>query len=432
MITLRRSRLKVLVICTVVIALFLIYQRRSVHNHRVRRPHVPIEKEDNVMKHEDMVPIVNKPVAPAVPQSVEVLRNKAMSMNFDQEMKNVARFGMHTPDSVIFLLQVHSRPEFVQQLINSLRASTGIEHATVVISVDVDSPEINEVLARIDFCRYMVIFFPFAKVLYPNSFPGEDPNDCPKKIPKAQALERKCNNAEYPDMFGNYREVNFVQIKHHWFWKLNMAFSGIRAFKHQKAPIILLEDDYFVVPDIIHCAKQAEELRKAKCPRCQTISLGNYEETQDYQAQGNQVEIKSWISSKHNLGMVVSSDFYNKIASCAEQFCNYDDYNWDWSLQAVSPHCEMGNLFTLAFKATRVFHLGSCGVHSKGECNAKQSAESRTAQLQNQKLYPESLHIAVDSPTVVPAPRPNGGWGDLRDQTLCKRYKHLSEASNSS
>ncbi len=36
-----------------------------------------------------------------------------------------------------------------------------------------------------------------------------------------RALASRCNNAPYPDKYGHYREVSIVQIKHHWWWKVN-------------------------------------------------------------------------------------------------------------------------------------------------------------------------------------------------------------------
>ncbi|CAF4652890.1 unnamed protein product, partial [Rotaria sp. Silwood2] len=63
------------------------------------------------------------------------------------------------------------------------------------------------------------IFYPFSQQLYPDEFPGLDPNDCPRDIAKHRALATRCKNAPYPDKYGHYREVSIVQIKHHWWWK---------------------------------------------------------------------------------------------------------------------------------------------------------------------------------------------------------------------
>jgi len=369
----------------------------------------------------------NPPVQLPVSSDVEDMRQNALTMNFAQTITNLDQFGEHSDGAPILVVQVHDRATFFAQLVNSLKNVKGIEQATLVISMDQFSKEVDEVISSIDFCRYLKIFFPFSKQLYPNSFPGEDPNDCPRDLSKHDAIQRRCNNAEYPDMYGHYREVKFVQIKHHWLWKLHMLFSGIRAFKGSTS-VLLLEEDYYVAPDLLHCLAKAVELKDVKCSRCQTISLGNYKEHQDYSLQGNHVEIKAWTSSAHNIGMVVTRGFYNQIVDCTDKICEYDDYNWDWSLQAAAS-CIPGSLFTIAFNAARVFHIGTCGIHNHEDCHAAEAVKGVTAQLQNAQLFPETLHVALDSAAVAPQPRPNGGWGDARDHLLCKKYKTLCEKS---
>ena len=52
-----------------------------------------------------------------------------------------------------------------------------------------------------------------------------------------------------------------------------------------------------------------------------------------------QVEVTEWISSKHNMGMVVTREQWGRVLECSRQFCQYDDYNWDWSLQHISNSC---------------------------------------------------------------------------------------------
>lgn len=37
-----------------------------------------------------------------------------------------------------------------------------------------------------------------------------------------RAREMKCTNWEHPDLYGHYREVQFVMTKHHWFWKVSI------------------------------------------------------------------------------------------------------------------------------------------------------------------------------------------------------------------
>ena len=68
------------------------------------------------------------------------------------------------------------------------------------------------------------------------------------------------------------------------------------------------------------------------------------------------------------MGMVVYRDLWKSIRDrCAQTFCTYDDYNWDWSLYRVSMTCLEKPLQAMVVRTTRVFHVGECGVHHKGE-----------------------------------------------------------------
>lgn len=71
-----------------------------------------------------------------------------------------------------------------------------------------------------------------------------------------------------------------------------------------------------------------------------------------------QVEITPWISSKHNMGMAFNRTTWNEIRDCAEYFCKYDDYNWDWSLQHVSQNCLQHKLHAMVIRGPRIFHIG--------------------------------------------------------------------------
>lgn len=70
------------------------------------------------------------------------------------------------------------------------------------------------------------------------------------------------------------------------------------------------------------------------------------------------MEVTPWISSKHNMGMAFNHTTWRYIVNCAEHFCSYDDYNWDWSLQHVSQQCLENKLYAMVVKGPRVFHIG--------------------------------------------------------------------------
>ncbi|XP_066595599.1 alpha-1,6-mannosyl-glycoprotein 2-beta-N-acetylglucosaminyltransferase isoform X1 [Prorops nasuta] len=146
-------------------------------------------------------------------------------------------------------------------------------------------------------------------------------------------------------------------------------------------------------------------------------------------------EVIPWISSKHNMGMAFNKVTWNKLRKCAAQFCSYDDYNWDWSLQHVAQTCLPpskgagaaprldSGLITMMMRAPRVFHIGECGVHHK-----KNNCESTAviAKVQNvlkaahNHLFPSQLTLTVAGLAKKTKLRKgNGGWGDIRDHQLC-------------
>jgi hypothetical protein len=71
-----------------------------------------------------------------------------------------------------------------------------------------------------------------------------------------------------------------------------------------------------------------------------------------------QIELTKWVSAKHNMGMAFNRELWNRIHKCREHFCNFDDYNWDWSLEHISNNCIKDGLQVLLLKGPRVFHIG--------------------------------------------------------------------------
>uniref|UniRef100_A0A182PLF8 Alpha-1,6-mannosyl-glycoprotein 2-beta-N-acetylglucosaminyltransferase n=1 Tax=Anopheles epiroticus TaxID=199890 RepID=A0A182PLF8_9DIPT len=137
------------------------------------------------------------------------------------------------------------------------------------------------------------------------------------------------------------------------------------------------------------------------------------------------VEVTPWISSKHNMGMAFNRTTWYDIVRCARHFCEYDDYNWDWSLQHVSQQCLKQKLHVMVVKGPRVFHIGECGVHhKKSNCESNQVI-SKVQQVLKvargaQQLFPRSISLTQTSVIKKTKLRKgNGGWGDQRDHQLC-------------
>ena len=158
---------------------------------------------------------------------LNAIRDLIRKKNQEQVVQNRPSFPRSlSPGDPVVVVQVHNRGNYLQGLIDSLSLTSGIDRALVIFSHDVFDDNINTIISRITFCRVIQIFYPFSLQLYPNSFPGADPKDCPRDLPVDKAKERKCLNAAFPDAYGHYREAAYTQTKHHWFWKVSTFKSN--------------------------------------------------------------------------------------------------------------------------------------------------------------------------------------------------------------
>ncbi|XP_017777128.1 PREDICTED: alpha-1,6-mannosyl-glycoprotein 2-beta-N-acetylglucosaminyltransferase isoform X2 [Nicrophorus vespilloides] len=349
----------------------------------------------------------------------EMKRNIAL-YNLQQTVYNEDLFGSLQNDSVVIVVQIHDRITYLRHLIVSLAQARDISQALIVFSHDIYDEEINTLVQSIDFCKVMQIFYPYSIQVHPSQFPGEDPNDCPRDIKREQALIRNCNNALFPDLYGHYREAKFTQTKHHWWWKANRVFNQLDVTRNHTGLVVFLEEDHFVAEDFIHVLKLMDRTCKASCRYCNILSLGTYLKTYNYYGK---VEITPWISSKHNMGMAFNRTTWMKIVGCADYFCKYDDYNWDWSLQQVSQNCLKQKLHAMVVRGPRVFHIGECGVHHKKkncESTAVISKVQKVLKSAKRHLYPDYMTLTYVTPLKKQKIRKgNGGWGDRRDHMLC-------------
>ncbi|XP_009892229.1 PREDICTED: alpha-1,6-mannosyl-glycoprotein 2-beta-N-acetylglucosaminyltransferase [Charadrius vociferus] len=289
--------------------------------------------------------------------------------------------------------------------------------------------DLNRLAARVDFCPVLQVFFPFSIQLYPREFPGHDPRDCPRDVGKAAALRLGCINAEYPDSFGHYREARFSQTKHHWWWKLHFVWERVRALREHAGPVLFLEEDHYLAPDFYHVLKKLWALRERECPECQIVSLGTYSPIRGgFAGRADKVEMKTWKSTEHNMGMAFGRDTYQKLIECTDAFCTYDDYNWDWTLQHLTVSCLPKFWKVLVPEIPRIFHTGDCGMHHKKSCRpSTQSAKIDSLLNSNQQyLFPETMSVSKRYSMAPLSPHvKNGGWGDIRDHELCKSYRRL-------
>ncbi|KAJ8680206.1 hypothetical protein QAD02_015993, partial [Eretmocerus hayati] len=369
-------------------------------------------------------------------REIEEARRSIERVNSEQRVLNEEAFGPLAPDAPVIVIQVHDRLTYLRHLVISLAQARGIENTLIVFSHDVWNADINYLVQNVDFARVMQIFYPHSIQTHPHSFPGESLNDCPRNIRKEQALKLGCTNAHHPDLYGHYREAKFTQTKHHWWWKANRVFDHLTILRNHTGMVLFLEEDHYVAEDFLHVLRLMERTARNNCERCNVLSLGTYLKTYNYYADfTKRAEVIPWISSKHNMGMAFNRVTWSKLRNCAAQFCSYDDYNWDWSLQhiaqtclppsrgaGVAPRLDSG-LVAMMMRAPRVFHIGECGVHhKKANCESTSVIAKVQTVLRSARgsLYPTQLTLTVAALSKKTKLRKgNGGWGDFRDHELC-------------
>ncbi|KJE97612.1 hypothetical protein CAOG_07440 [Capsaspora owczarzaki ATCC 30864] len=368
---------------------------------------------------------------------VAALRAKVAQMNSNivVQNNNDARLPALKPNFPVIVIQIHNRLLYFMHTIQSLAQVENIGSALIVLSHDFwDEPIMDYIRSNLKFCRYVQIFMPHSMQLHPEAFPGQGTNDCPRDLSKSDARALGCVNAEFPDTYGHYREAPFAMIKHHWWWKANTVFDVLQVTRENNGPMLFLEEDHVLAPDALVAVMAATAARPRLCPSCQLVGIATYnplEATIDHKAAT--AHTAAWLSAQNNMGMVIDRAAWSSIKSCHRDFCTFDDYNWDWSLQYAASTC-VGSLNILVLDHPRVVHIGTCGAHayqhSPGKpCNPAQLMDQLNA-LWNYKKS-SMLHFAADgTPSesislsskgamAVPRPSPNGGWGDHRDHALC-------------
>lgn len=354
--------------------------------------------------------------------SVADLTKSVYSSNYRQFIQNAEEFPAEP--QLVLVVQVHNRPEYLKLLIKSLQRVEDIQHVLLIFSHDYFSVEINTIVQGITFCKVLQIYFPFSTQLYPSEFPGQDPRDCPRDISKEEAVKIGCMNEAHPDSYGHYREAFITQTKHHWWWKLHFVFERVKIMQGYNGFVVFLEEDNYVLPDLLHCYKLMVEFREKNCPDCDILSLGNHYNLNGFAALTNKVMTTGWLSTKHNMGMAISKELYYKLMSCNNEYCTFDDYNWDWTLQFLSGTCLTKPLKVLVAQGSRVLHTGDCGLHQKQDCNPEDAAQKAEEEHRKAKegFFPQTLAL-TESETPEHKPHiKNGGWGDIRDHFLCKNY----------
>ncbi|VVC24488.1 Hypothetical protein CINCED_3A020739 [Cinara cedri] len=339
------------------------------------------------------------------------LKRIVKRLNTRQTVRNLHKYGPLTNNSLIIVVQVNTRINYLYEVINSLSKARGIEDVLLIFSHNYYDEKINRLVNGVRFCKTMQIFFPYSTQIYTNVFPGQTSYyDCPRNAARERTEKMNCFNAT-ADQYGHYRDANITQAKHHWWWKINMVFDRLRVVKNYSGLILFMEEDHYVVEDFIHTLK----LMQRTLSQSEIFSMGVHSDTLIF-FRKPQVHVSNWIS---NLGISFNRSVWNAFVQCAEEFCYYDDYNWDWSLQKMTKYCNGHTFLTSTLQDSRFYHIGKCGMHYHINCSDMSHVNKLKQTLKSLDLYPEELDVKIIHGLNQMFSAGNGGWGDTRDRKLC-------------
>ncbi|ODM91432.1 Alpha-1,6-mannosyl-glycoprotein 2-beta-N-acetylglucosaminyltransferase [Orchesella cincta] len=352
---------------------------------------------------------INLPEAsPLTPDEIEEISKEIRVLNAEQKIYNLEKYGAVNENTYVLVIQVHSRVEYLSLLVDSLSRMQNIENSLIIFSHDLYLPGLNEAIRNIDFARIMQIFYPNSIQLNPNRFPGQSPDDCPRDITPTKE-SRKCMMTSR--CMADYLYANENSLV----WKATSCAGNLRFFSrlHDTGVIAFLEEDHYVTPDFLWMLNLMETaMMRNLCHGCNLLSLGTYLKTWNIRSSHSRAVVTNWISSKHNMAISFNKTLWEKLRKCAPTFCEYDDYNWDWSLLQVSYTCLQAQLDVL-------------GVHHKKKtCDPKKAAQAieKGIKQYSSLLFPDNLTVELRRGKKMRLKKGNGGWGDLRDKQLCMSF----------
>ncbi len=161
-------------------------------------------------------------------------------------------------------------------------------------------------------------------------YPGNSILDCRGNMSIEAAKLLNCTNLNYKDRYGFYRDYNLVQIKLHWFWKISYIFDELIYTKNiENLNVLLLEEDFFVFPDALHVLKILKNKVSNKSVEIISLSDTYIDQTKpDFYNSSNYYS--KCINHLCTSAIVFTRYLWKLLRSNANQFCERDDYNWDW------------------------------------------------------------------------------------------------------
>ena len=95
------------------------------------------------------------------------IREFIVRSNAEQTVHNLDKFDLRAgSETLVLVVQVHNRADYLKHLVDSLRRAKNIEHSLLIFSHDIYDEEVNTIVKAIDFCPVSNYF----KIIIKSSF----------------------------------------------------------------------------------------------------------------------------------------------------------------------------------------------------------------------------------------------------------------------
>lgn len=346
--------------------------------------------------------------------NIMFIKKTVKELNKEQRISNMDRFGPIRPNTIIIVIQVREDTVFLKVLLASLKEVVGITNSLLIFCHNYYDDNINKIIQGVDFTKYMQVFYPYSSQMYPKMFPGSDTKFCTGDFNCSET----CTEAEKEC----FRSSTLVQQKHFWWWHVNFVFDHLTVTKKHFEPIVFLEENQFILDDILFMLKVLLNLMPVNCPQCEIICFGaQAPELSQYHVSHGTVRIETWNAALLGLGLAFNQTVWKMIKNSSYEFCHFDDYRWDASLNHLSNQRPRGPLVVLISDAPRVLQLNLCDGSIAG-CTLTRTIEDvqKFAKSVRRALFPRNLIISTEeTPGNLTA---LGEWKDVRDSALCMYF----------
>jgi len=270
---------------------------------------------------------------------------------------------------VPLIMRANRRIRHLRAVLKKLSQCNRINRTVLIVSHDsLDIDMMNEI-NNIDFMIVKQIINPNSANILLDRFPGTDAN-------AHHSIDRHGHPRE---------EGKFPGIKHHFLWHLTEVWR--RQVPSHVQDILLLEDDQLPTFDFYVAMKSLLRVRLLLCEDCGGVLIGHHSRSGAHNITqvtfgDDPFGVGSW-GHDTNLGMTVSRPVWRSLLDNALEFCSFDDYNWDLSLERLRA-TEILPPFLLSMRWSRLLHYGLCGAthesrHKKDA--AAQGCESAEADV---------------------------------------------------